>query len=154
MNEGAAIVIMYIWTAPGTGAVGFLRATGVSDDQQRARAAAEAALRRGHASTAYVERVYTAVAAPALSLCYMPTGTCWQARLGKTGRVEWTPFTAPAETVSAEMAIPTETAVPSEARVPGVPVLAEPMPSETALTEMAVCERQGYTQAIREDADA
>lgn len=145
---------MYIWTAPGTGTAGFLRATGVSDDQHRARAAAEAALRRGHASTAYVERVYTAVAAPALSLCYMRTGTGWQARLGKAGRVEWTPFTAPAETVSAEMAIPPETAVPSETRVPGVPMPAEPMPSETALAGIAVCERQGCVQAIREDADA
>jgi len=145
---------MYIWTAPGTGAAGFLRASGVSDDQHRARAAAEAALRTGHADTAYVERVYTAVAAPALSLCYIRTGTGWQARFGRAGRVEWTPFTAPVETVSAEMTVPPETTVPPVTRVPGVPMPAEPMPAETALTGMAVGERQGCTQAIREDADA
>ena len=92
---------MYIWTAPGTGAAGFLRATGVSDDQHRAREAAETALRNGHASTAYVERVYTAVVAPALSLCYVHTGTGWQAQLGQAGRVEWTPLTAPCESAPA-----------------------------------------------------
>ena len=145
---------MYIWTAPGTGAAGFLRATGVSDDQHRARAAAESALRTGRAGTAYVERVYTAVAAPALSLCYIRTGTGWQAQIGRAGRVKWTPFTAPAETVSAETTVFPESAVPQEARVPGVPMPAEPMPAETALPEMAVSERQGCRQGIREDADA
>jgi hypothetical protein len=95
----AVIVIMYIWTAPGTGTVGFRWATGVSDDRSRACAAAEAELRTaqastGQARTARVERVYTAVAAPALNLCYIRTGTGWQARLGRAGRVQWTPFTA------------------------------------------------------------
>jgi hypothetical protein len=85
-------VIMYIWTAPGTGTANFRRATGVSDDQQRAREAAEAALRTGQADTAYVERVYTAVATPSLSLCYVRTGTGWRARFGQAGRVEWTPL--------------------------------------------------------------
>jgi hypothetical protein len=143
-----AIVIMYIWTAPGTGAAGFLRATGVSDDQNRARAAAEAALRTSHADTAYLERVYTAVAAPALSLCYIRTGTGWKARLGHAGRVEWTPFTAPVETLSAEMT------VPPEPIVHGIPMPAEPLPAESALTGMAVGDRQGCRQPIREDADA
>lgn len=85
---------MYIWTAPASSTASFIRATGVSDDQRRAREAAEAALRTGQGSTAYVERVYTAVAAPALSLCYVRTGTGWQAQLGQAGRVEWQPFTA------------------------------------------------------------
>jgi hypothetical protein len=145
---------MYIWTAPGTGAAGFLRATGVSDDQNRARAAAEAALRTSHADTAYLERVYTAVAAPALSLCYVRTGTGWQARLGHAGRVEWTPFTSPVETLSAEMTVPPERTVPPEAMLHGIPMPAEPLPAESALTGMAVGDRQGCRQPIREDADA
>lgn len=63
----------------------------MSNDQHRAREAAEAVLRDGQAGTAYVERVYTAIATPALSLCYVRTGTGWQARLS-SGRVEWQPF--------------------------------------------------------------
>lgn len=86
---------MYIWTAPGADAADVRGAIGVSDDPGRARAAAEAALRAGQAGTACVERVHTCIAAPALSLCYVRTGTGWQARLGPAGRVEWTPFTAP-----------------------------------------------------------
>ena len=99
----AAIVIMYIWTALGTGAAGFRRASGVSDNQQRAQEASEAALRTGHASTAYVERVYTEIAAPALSLCYVRTGTGWRARLGRAGHVEWKPFTVPRQPAPAEI---------------------------------------------------
>lgn len=99
-----AIVIMYIWTAPGVDTAGFHRATGVSDDQYRAQEAAEAALRTGHGGTAYVERVYTAEAAPALSLCYVRTGTGWQARLGQAGHVEWTALTAPGEVTPMETA--------------------------------------------------
>lgn len=95
---------MYVWTAPGTDTPGFRMATGVSDDQARARQAAEAALRTvtrrtsdgvaGPAGTAYVERVYTALTAPALSLGYVRTGTGWRAQVGRAGRVTWTPFTA------------------------------------------------------------
>jgi hypothetical protein len=99
----ATIVIMYIWTASGTGAAGFRRASGVSNDQHRAQEAAEAALRAGDAKTAYVERVYTAIAAPALSLCYVRTGTGWQARIGRAGRVEWKPFMAPRQPSAAEI---------------------------------------------------
>lgn len=95
---------MYIWAASGTGTVGFRRATGVSDDQRSACAAAEAALRAGHACTARVERVYTAIAAPELSLCYVRTGTGWQARLGQAGCVEWTPLTASGEPGHSEVA--------------------------------------------------
>jgi hypothetical protein len=85
---------MYIWTAPGNGASGFRRATGVSDDHDKAREAAEAALRAGRASTAYIERVRTATATPALSFCYVRTGIGWWARLGQAGHVVWTPYTA------------------------------------------------------------
>jgi hypothetical protein len=84
---------MYIWTAPANGVAGFRRSTGVSDDQDRAREAAESALRAGQAGTACVERVYTAMAVPALSLCYVHTGMGWRAQVGRTGSVVWTPFT-------------------------------------------------------------
>lgn len=87
---------MYIWTAPGTGKAGFRKASGVSDDQNRAREAAEKALRTGRSGTAYVERVRTAGATPKLSLSYVRTGTGWEARLSRAGRVEWKPFTSSA----------------------------------------------------------
>jgi hypothetical protein len=83
---------MYLWTASGHDIASF-RAAGVSDDQARARNAAEALLRTGKAGTAYIERAYTAMATSTLSLCYVRTGTGWQARLGHAGRVDWTPFT-------------------------------------------------------------
>lgn len=90
-------VIMYIWTAAGGGAASFREATGVSDNQDNARAAAEATLRSGQAGTAYVERVYTATAAPTLSFCYVRTGAGWWARVGDAGRITWTPYTAASE---------------------------------------------------------
>jgi hypothetical protein len=86
-------VIMYIWTAPGNGVAGFRKATGVSDDHDKAREAAEAALRAGHAYTAYIECVRTATATPTLSFCYVRTGIGWWARLGQGGHVVWTPYT-------------------------------------------------------------
>lgn len=85
---------MYIWTAPGSGAASFRRATGVSDDLDKAREAAEGALRSGQAGTAYIERVYTATATPTLSFCYVRTGTGWWARVGQAGRITWIPYTA------------------------------------------------------------
>jgi hypothetical protein len=116
---------MYVWTAPGAEIPGFRMATGVSDDHARARQAAEAALRTvtprtsggtGPAGTAYVERVYTALTAPALSLGYVRTGTGWRAQVGRAGRVTWTPFTALSDQY-APAAAPRET-VPPEAVLP------------------------------------
>jgi len=83
---------MYLWTASGHDIASF-RAAGVSDDQARARNAAEALLRTGKAGTAYIECAYTAMTTSTLSLCYVRTGIGWQARLGQAGRVDWTPFT-------------------------------------------------------------
>jgi hypothetical protein len=83
---------MYLWTASSPGIANF-RAAGVSDDQARARHAAETLLRTGKAGTAYIECAYTAMATSTLSLCYVRTGTGWQARLGQAGRIIWTPFT-------------------------------------------------------------
>jgi hypothetical protein len=85
-------VIIYLWTAPGTDAAVFHRATGVSDDQARACHAAEVLLMTGQACAAYVECAYTAIAASTLSLIYVPTGTGWCAQLGPGGQVSWTPY--------------------------------------------------------------
>lgn len=126
---------MYIWTASGTGTAGFHRATGVSDDPHKARAAAEGALRTGHACTACIERVYTAVAAPALSLCYVHTGTGWHGHLGQAGCVEWTPFTASGEPEYGEMAAAEAAAV-------------------VAAAAAAASGQHRGTQAVREAANA
>jgi hypothetical protein len=87
-------VIVYLWTAPGSDTAAFHRASGVSDDHARACHVAEVLLRTGQAHVAYVECVYTAMGAATLSLCYVPTGTAWSARLGAGGQVIWTAYTA------------------------------------------------------------
>ncbi len=84
---------MYLWTAPGRDTVAFRRASGVSDDQSRARQAAELLLRTGQAATAYIECAYTAMTAATLNSCYVRTGAGWWAQLGQAGHVVWTPFT-------------------------------------------------------------
>lgn len=86
---------MYLWTAPGRDTAAFRRASGVSDDQSKARQAAELLLRTGQAATAYVECAYTAMAAVTLNSCYVRTGAGWCAQLSQAGQVVWTPFTGP-----------------------------------------------------------
>lgn len=85
---------MYLWTAPGRDTAAFRRASGVSDDQSRARQAAELLLRTGQAATAYVECAYTAMTAATLNSCYVRTGAGWWAQLSQAGQVVWTPFSA------------------------------------------------------------
>ena len=83
---------MYLWTAPGRNAAGFRGASGVSDDQGRARQAAELLLRTGQAATAYVECAYTAMALATPNSRYVRTGSGWWAQLSQAGQVVWTPF--------------------------------------------------------------
>jgi hypothetical protein len=90
----ARTVIMYLWTAPGRDTAAFRGASGVSDDQSRARQAAELLLRTGQAATAYVECAYTAMTAATLNSCYVRTGAGWWAQVSQAGQVVWTPFTA------------------------------------------------------------
>lgn len=90
----ARTVIMYLWTAPGRDTAAFRRASGVSDDQSRARQAAELLLRTGQAATAYIECAYTAMTAATLNSCYVRTGAGWWAQLSQAGQVVWTPFSA------------------------------------------------------------
>lgn len=85
---------MYLWTAPGRDTAAFRRASGVSDDQSRARQAAELLLRTGQAATAYIECAYTAMTAATLNSCYVRTGAGWWAQLSQAGQVVWTPFSA------------------------------------------------------------
>lgn len=84
---------MYLWTAPGQNAA-FRRASGVSDDQSRARQAVELLLRTGQAATAYIECAYTAMTAATLNSCYVRTGAGWWAHVSQAGHVVWTPFTS------------------------------------------------------------
>ncbi len=85
---------MYLWTAPGRESAAFRTASGVSDDQSRARQAAELVLRTGQAATAYIECAFTAMTAATLNSCYVRTGAGWRAQVSQAGQVVWTPFTA------------------------------------------------------------
>jgi len=105
-------VIVYLWTAPGDDSVAFHQASGVSDDQVRARRAAEVLLKTGQAGVAYVDCVYTAIATATLNFCYVPTGKGWCARLGEGDQVIWTPYATPAATSAA---------APAEVTGPGGP---------------------------------
>ena len=66
---------------------------GVSDDDGRARGAAEECIRIGQARLAYVEAARTVMTAHSLSPCYMRTGLGWWAAAGPAGDVEWVQFT-------------------------------------------------------------
>jgi len=88
-------VLVYLWTA-----VDGARPTqhgniGISDDDGRARGAAEHCLRNGQARMAVVEAAQTVMAAHSLSLSYLPTGAGWWAALGPVGEVQWAEFAGP-----------------------------------------------------------
>ena len=85
---------MYLWTAPGKDDDTPRKASGVTDSASTARQAAEALLRTGQATSAYIECAYTAMATRTLSLCYVRTGAGWSGTLGQAGQVVWTPFSA------------------------------------------------------------
>lgn len=88
-------MMMYLWTAPGSDETAQRHASGVTDSAVAARHAAESLLRTGQAGSAYIECAYTAVGVPALSLCYVRTGTGWSGHVGQAGQVVWTPFPRP-----------------------------------------------------------
>jgi hypothetical protein len=86
-------VIVYLWTTVARETPmphGYL---GVSDDDGRARGAAEHCLRTGQARLAFVETAQTVMAAHSLSMCYLRTGAGWWARPGPAGEVHWVTFT-------------------------------------------------------------
>ena len=86
-------MMMYLWTAPGWDKSTQRTISGVTDSASTARQAAETLLRTGQARNALVECAYTAMAARALSLRYVRTGTGWSAHVGQAGQVVWTAFT-------------------------------------------------------------
>jgi hypothetical protein len=86
-------VKMYLWTAPGSDKSARRTVSGVTDNASTARQAAEALLRTGQARSALFECAHTAMAARALSLCYVRTGTGWSAHVSQAGQVVWTAFT-------------------------------------------------------------
>jgi hypothetical protein len=85
-------MMMYLWTAPGWDQSARRTASGVTDSASTARQAAEVLLCAGQARSALVECAYTAMAASALSLRYVRTGTGWSAHVSQTGQVVWTAF--------------------------------------------------------------
>ncbi|MCW2936692.1 MAG: hypothetical protein JWM19_7654 [Actinomycetia bacterium] len=84
--------MMYLWTAPGWDESALRTASGVTDNASTARQAAETLLRTGQARSALVECAYTAMAARALSLRYVRTGTGWSGHVSQAGQVVWTAF--------------------------------------------------------------
>ena len=83
-------MIVYLWDAPGTDRSG----CGVSDDQGRARLAAEKMLRSGQAHAARVEAAYAMLGMGMLESGYRRTGLGWQARHGDRGGITWEPLAA------------------------------------------------------------
>jgi hypothetical protein len=78
------VVTVFLWDA------GSL--SGVTDDEKRARRAAAAAIRGGHASVARVERALALPGIYTLVFDYYRTGTGWTAKRRSDGRVSWVPL--------------------------------------------------------------
>lgn len=78
--------MVFLWDA-GSG-------RGVTDDEARARQAAEACLRSGRASTEQVEPAQLVTGFAALTSHYQCTGEGWRARTAE-GRVTWVVFSKP-----------------------------------------------------------
>ena len=83
-------MIVYLWDASGPDRSG----RGVSDDQGRARQAAEAVLRSGQAHAARVEAAYAMLGMGMLESGYRRTGQGWQALRGERGGIMWEPLEA------------------------------------------------------------
>lgn len=83
-------MIVFLWDACGSS-----RFYGVSDDESRARQAAESCIGRGAAGSARVEVVQLVTGFAALTSHYKRTGRGWTAqRHRQDGVVTWTPFAA------------------------------------------------------------
>jgi hypothetical protein len=83
-------VIVWLWEANGPTRSG----RGVTDDEARARQAAEALVRGGHANAARVEKAFAALGIESLTSGYVRTGHGWAARRRSDGRIAWAPFSA------------------------------------------------------------
>jgi hypothetical protein len=83
-------VIVFLWDVPTSGGT----ARGITDDEARARQAAEAWLRAG-ADSARVERATLRHGGAWLTDGYHRTGSGWTAR-ARDGRIKWVAFSAAA----------------------------------------------------------
>jgi hypothetical protein len=81
-------VIVWLWDASGPTRSG----RGVTDDEARARQAAEAWIRSGHANTARVEKALARLGIESLTSDYVRTGHGWVAQHHRDGRIAWVPF--------------------------------------------------------------
>jgi len=79
-------VIVWLWDA-GSG-------RGVTDDQARARRAAEVLMRSGRADVARVEKALAVTGISALASGYLRTGHGWTARPRRDGLIRWVPLPA------------------------------------------------------------
>ena len=82
-------MIVWLWDVDGSERAGH----GVTDDEQRARQAAEACLRTGQATGAQVELAQLVNGFTALTVYYQRTGDGWTARRS-AGQIIWAPLQA------------------------------------------------------------
>lgn len=86
---------MYLWEAVARDDAAPWGGLGVSDDDERARDAAEDCLRTGRARLAYVESACLATSAVSLIRVYVRTGSGWWATPDPAGGVAWVRFADP-----------------------------------------------------------
>ena len=79
-------MIVWLWDA-GSG-------HGVTDDQARARRAAELLMRNGRADAARVEKALAVTGISALASGYLRTGHGWTAQPRRDGLIRWMPLPA------------------------------------------------------------
>ena len=79
-------MIVWLWDATEPG-----RCHGITDDEARARAAAETCMRNGRASTARVEQARLRIGGFWLTAHYQRTGAGWSARQERSG-ITWIPL--------------------------------------------------------------
>jgi hypothetical protein len=87
-----ATVIVYLWDADGPAS----NALGVTDDESRAREAAEAFIHSGRATAARVEMAHFVTGVRSLNTGYARLGQGWKAQL-RNGRIRWVPLPASPE---------------------------------------------------------
>jgi hypothetical protein len=90
-------VIVWLWDANGPART----ARGVTDDEARARAGAEAFVRSGHANVARVERALARLGIESLTSDYVRMGDGWIVEHHRDGRIAWMPFAAPLSEMAA-----------------------------------------------------
>ena len=93
----SAPVFVFLWDATAPAGSG----GGVSDDQARARTAAEAWMRaHGPGSAAQMQKALAMIGTRDLDDCYQPMGHGWTAHRHADGRITWVP-PAPAPLLAA-----------------------------------------------------